>query len=123
MDALGVTAVVLPELAELRGIEQSHYHHLDVYEHTRAVLAETIDARARCRDAGFGAQAEAISRLLSEPLANELTRGQALRFGALLHDIAKPQTRSGDGRGQGHVHGPRRGGRGAQRRDPRAVAR
>jgi putative nucleotidyltransferase with HDIG domain len=26
-------------------------------------------------------------------LANELTRGQALRFGALLHDIAKPRTK------------------------------
>ena len=25
---------------------------------------------------------------------NELTRGGALRFGALLHDIAKPQTRA-----------------------------
>src|SRR6202012_4440755 len=29
-----------------------------------------------------------------EPLANDLTRGQALPFGALLHDIAKPQTRA-----------------------------
>ena len=40
-----------------------------------------------------GAQADALSGALAEPLANELTRGQALRFGALLHDIAKPQTR------------------------------
>ena len=32
--------------------------------------------------------------LLEEPLANELTRGQALRFGALFHDVAKPQTRN-----------------------------
>ena len=30
--------------------------------------------------------------LLSSPLANELTRWQALRFGALLHDIAKSRT-------------------------------
>jgi putative nucleotidyltransferase with HDIG domain len=31
--------------------------------------------------------------VLAEPFANELTRGEALRFGALFHDVAKPQTR------------------------------
>src|SRR3954454_10540551 len=30
---------------------------------------------------------------MAEPLADELSRGQALRFAALLHDIAKPATR------------------------------
>ena len=92
MDALAVTDVVLPELHALRGIEQSRFHHLDVHEHTRAVLAEAI---ALERDPGpaLGAQAAGASRLLSEPLADELTRWGALRFGALFHDIAKPQTR------------------------------
>jgi putative nucleotidyltransferase with HDIG domain len=41
----------------------------------------------------LGAHAAQVSEFLSGPLANELTRWQALRFGALLHDIAKPQTR------------------------------
>ena len=38
--------------------------------------------------------------LLSEPLADDLTRWGALRFGALFHDIAKPLTRgvSAEGR-------------------------
>ena len=99
LDTLGVTAAVLPELNELHGLEQSQYHHLDVHEHTRAVLAETI-ALEHEPARWFGADADAVSRVLDEPLANELTRGQALRFGALLHDIAKPQTRNVTGEGR-----------------------
>jgi putative nucleotidyltransferase with HDIG domain len=93
MDAVGVTDVVLPELTRLQGVEQSRYHHLDVHHHTRAVLAETIELE-RDPERWLGEHAPAVAVLLDEPLANELTRGQALRFGALFHDVAKPQTRS-----------------------------
>jgi putative nucleotidyltransferase with HDIG domain len=92
MDSVGATTVVLPELTELRGVEQSRYHHLDVYDHTREVLAEVIALERDPRPA-FEEQASPVLRLLEQPLADELTRGQGLRFGALLHDIAKPQTR------------------------------
>lgn len=99
MDALGATDVVLPELVALRGVSQSPYHHLDVYEHTRAVLAETI-ALQRDLTPAFAEQAGGVDAVLGEPLADELTRGQALRLGALFHDIAKPRTREviADGR-------------------------
>ena len=36
--------------------------------------------------------------VLAEPLADELTRGGALRFAALFHDLGKPETRA---RGEG----------------------
>ncbi|MEA2418470.1 MAG: poly(A) polymerase, partial [Thermoleophilaceae bacterium] len=41
-DRLGVLEAVLPELTALHGVDQSHYHHLDVYDHTLEVVAETV---------------------------------------------------------------------------------
>jgi poly(A) polymerase len=92
---------VLPELEALDGIDQSRFHHLDVLGHTRLVLAQTIEIT---ESPGFlceyPEQSAALRQLLDAPFANGMTRGQTLRFGALLHDIAKPQTRgmTDDGR-------------------------
>jgi poly(A) polymerase len=47
----------------------------------------------RASDA-LGEDRAEISALLAEPLADQLTRGEALRWGALLHDAAKPLTRA-----------------------------
>lgn len=93
MARTGVTAAVLPELEALRGVQQSRFHHLDVYDHTRLVLQQTIELELDPERA-FPGHGPALTSLLAEPLANELTRGVGLRFGALLHDIAKPQTRA-----------------------------
>jgi putative nucleotidyltransferase with HDIG domain len=94
MERVGAVDVVLPELAALAGVEQSAYHHLDVYRHTLAVLSEAV-ALQRDPVGVFGAgHGGAVAALLAEPLADGLTRGDALRFGALFHDIAKPQTRA-----------------------------
>jgi poly(A) polymerase len=91
---LGVLAAVLPEIDALQGVEQSHYHHLDVYGHTIAVLDQQIELLAPRRlERLFGDAAPELRAVLDEPLADGLTRGEALRFGALFHDVAKPRTR------------------------------
>jgi hypothetical protein len=109
MGAIGATAVVLPELEAMRDMGQSRYHHLDAYGHTMATLQETV---ALLEDPaavlGSGYDEAALTTLLAEPLADGLTRGGALRWGALLAetgtlakgeylpasvDVAKPLTR------------------------------
>jgi poly(A) polymerase len=99
LDELDLTGVVLPELEALRGVVQNPNHHLDVLGHTLAVLEEWLGLEADMGSFGRELTPE-IEDFLAEPLADELTRREALRFGALFHDLGKPETRS---EGSGYV--------------------
>ena len=93
MGDLGLLAAVLPEVAALAGIEQNRYHHLDVLDHTLQVVDAAADLVAHPAG-GFGAAADAVAAALAEPLDAESDVGLAVLWAALLHDVAKPQTRA-----------------------------
>jgi poly(A) polymerase len=92
LDELGATARVLPELEALRGVEQNPNHHLDVHRHTIEVLTQLLEVESDL-ERYAGERAPEVAALLASELADDLTRGGALRFGAVVHDMGKPVTR------------------------------
>ena len=110
LEALGALQYLLPEVIALKGMTQSAPHIFDGWEHTLAVLAELERVWAVLIDDGGGAAGadplmDAVVVRLGRyrPLLTEHFRAQLnldrsthglLFLAALLHDIAKPQTRT-----------------------------
>jgi len=85
MDRVGLLAQIFPEIADMKGVPQNGYHHLDVFEHsleTVAQLEEVLAAPARF----FGKLAMAIQEKAAVP-----SQVAVLKVAALFHDVGKPQ--------------------------------
>jgi poly(A) polymerase len=93
LDRLGVLGALVPELEQGRGLEQSPYHHRDVLGHTLEVIEGVATLNAN-PELVFRSRSDAVARVLAEPLADDLTHGQALLLVAIMHDAAKPATRA-----------------------------
>lgn len=91
LDEVGGLGVLVPELEEGRGLEQTPYHHKDVLGHTLEVVRHACAIRAD-PDAIFRGAGPGMAAMLAEPLADQLTRAEALTFACLFHDMAKPAT-------------------------------
>jgi poly(A) polymerase len=90
----GVWDVLAPELLAMQGMEQPAFHHLDVWEHSLATVAE-LEAILRDLPALYGEDAAAIGAEV------EQIGAAVLKIGALLHDVGKPVTRTDD---DGELH-------------------
>ena len=92
LDRLGVLPVLLPESLAMKQTTQPEPHIFDVWEHSlRAV--DAADLLLACLGAlePFGPELEAH---LDEALGDGFTRREALKLAALLHDVAKPETKT-----------------------------
>jgi tRNA nucleotidyltransferase/poly(A) polymerase len=99
LDELGALAVILPESGPMRATPQPLPHHFDVWEHSlRAVAAaDRLLAEAPARLARWGQE---IAARADEDLGDGLTRRAAVKLAALLHDVAKPETRTEEADGR-----------------------
>ncbi|MGH7324027.1 MAG: HD domain-containing protein [Candidatus Rokuibacteriota bacterium] len=90
-DRLGLLAVAVPEVEPMRSTRQPPPHRFSVLEHSlRAVAgADRVVARPHAL-VPFGEELAAHAR---EPLAQGIERAHVLKLAALLHDVAKPETR------------------------------
>ena len=116
LEMLGVLDEILPELVEMKDVEQSAPHVDDVWRHTLNVLRHLgtiLTALAPEYDQGsadefyngllvmrLGRYREQFGEHFAESLTTDRSLYSLLFFAALYHDVAKPRTQSVDDDGR-----------------------
>ncbi len=93
---LGLTDIIAPEFEMMSGVEQGHFHHLDVWNHTLLVIENLWK---------LGPHVSSLADQLEEPNPNAQAPNLELILGALFHDVGKPQTKMIDTEGRTRFFG------------------
>jgi poly(A) polymerase len=100
LDNLGLLTTIIPELESSRGIEQPKEHHWDVLNHSLETVrtAGFLLRQSECDYAGshildYLKWDEKLAQHFSSEVSGGSTRTALFKLAALLHDIAKPETR------------------------------
>ena len=120
LDGLDLLTAIIPELARTKEVEQPREHYWDVFVHSLKTV-DAVDFLLRQGAWEYAAGEEVLaatpwSAELTEHFDREVSHGSTRRYllklAALLHDIAKPQTKAIDESGRMRFLG--HGGEGAE---------
>ena len=113
LDDLRLLDVLLPEVTAGRGVGQPpQFHVYDVFGHAIGAVdamdvmlsaSPVVGDRAWMRDVlwqTFAWHADGLRAYIDEEMSEGRSRGALLKLAALLHDVAKPQTRTVDTNGR-----------------------
>lgn len=106
-DELGLLTQIIPELEHMRGVGQPKEHYWDVFEHSIETVA-TVEFLLLDSSWKYGSGellsmtpwSDELKEHFDEEVAHGSTRRLLLKLGGLLHDLAKPATKTIDDRGR-----------------------
>ncbi len=98
MDDMGLLSIIIPELDRARGIEQPKEHYYDVFGHLVSALdyADQIVTRRYSNEfvRDMMPTFDGMDAYFNRDASDGHDRGTILKLTALLHDVAKPHTKT-----------------------------